>query len=76
MAGADKEPSWTDNVAREAWAVFPDCVVVIDGEYLGTKSDMDEQIAYAFEADQNGRLPDDYDLIALRISNSLKIALE
>ena len=76
MAGADKGPSWTDSVAQETWALFPDCVVVVNGEYLGTKAYMDEQIAYAFEADQDGRLPDDPDLIALRIANSLEIALE
>jgi hypothetical protein len=67
---------WGENVAREAWDVFPDCVVVIDGEYLGTKADQDSLVDYAFEAGEDGRLSDDPALVALRIANSLEITLE
>ncbi|MBI5754217.1 hypothetical protein HZA40_03700 [Candidatus Peregrinibacteria bacterium] len=76
MAGPDRGSSWLDGLEEQVHAVFPDCVVAVNGVVLGTKAEMAARVAHAFEVDGSGRLPDDPDSVDFRTANLLDVTDE
>lgn len=66
--------SWLDGLADQVHAVFPRAVVVVNGQYVGTRVDVDGSVGEAFKpVDRYGHLSDDPRLVVIRRQRSILV---